>query len=269
MLRHGRVCPMHGRVLFAGITIVAVGCRAAGPTSTAPSSTPLTSARSRAPAVPAPSNPAATANSIPCQRDYECGAGLVCFRHQCQEAIPCSACPPDAYCDQMTPWCQSCPDPADGPVTRDFDFEGLRYHVEARRAPVGKNAFLPAVDVTVTSADGQRHGIHRASAFTHASHTNHSWGTLGANAPRNGVPDTCLGPGDKARLTFDLSSRGVEVHAEQHLEVTYGVLTGECTTIRARVHVVTVRLDWSCKTPAFWIVGGPEKPAGALENRPP
>jgi hypothetical protein len=134
-------------------------------------------------------------------------------------------------------------------LTRDFEFEGLRYHVEARRAAAGDNAFLPAVEVTVRATDGQRHGIHRASTFTHGSHTNRGWGTLGANSPRDGVPDTCLGPNDEARLTFDLSSQRAEVHAKEKLEVTYGVL------------------DWSCKAPAFWIGAGPEKPVAAVENR--
>lgn len=127
-------------------------------------------------------------------------------------------------------------------------------------------AFLPSVEITVTSEDGQRHGVHRASAFTHGSHTNHAWGALGVNAPRDGKPDTCLGPGDDVRLGFDLTSRNVSVRPKQHLEVTYGVLTGDCTKVRARVHVFTVRLDWSCETPAFWITAGPEKPVAALEN---
>lgn len=87
------------------------------------------------------------------------------------------------------------------------------------------------------------------------------------SSPRDGVPDTCLGSSDEVRLTFDLSGRHAEVHANEKLEVTYGVLTGDCSKVRARVHVVTVQLDWSCKTPAFWISDGPEKPAAAVENR--
>lgn len=264
----GSVGVMVGRVVLAGIALAFARC--AGPMP-APASS---SSSGTAPPSPASSD----ASEPPCNGDADCGAGLVCFRNTCQSPTDCTACPADAYCDGHTPWCQSCPERADGPIERDFDFEGLRYHVEARRVAAGNGAggaptvdvvaaFLPSVEITVTSKDGQRHGVHRASAFTHASHTSRSWGTLSANAPHDGVPDTCLGAGDNVRLTFDLASSNVEVRATQHLEVTYGVLTGDCAKVRARVHVVTVRLDWSCRTPAFWITAGPEKPMAAVENR--
>lgn len=263
----GNVGAMYGRVVLAGIAVLCASC--SRPT---PPPAPAPAASSAAPSTSSP------ASGPRCKADGECGAGLVCFRHTCQAPTDCNACPADAYCDGRVSWCQSCPEPADGPITRDFDFEGLRYHVEARRVAVAGGyggapttdvaaSFLPSVEITVTSADGKRHGVHQASAFTHASHSNRGWGALGVNAPRDGVPDTCLGPGDRTRLTFDLASRNVDVRPKQYLEVTYGVLTGDCAKVRARVHVVTVRLDWSCKTPAFWVTAGPEKPAAALENR--
>lgn len=276
----GNVGVMHGRIFLGGIAVGFAACSrpTSRPVPAAPATATASASASSASASASVSALSSPAPGPRCKGDGDCGAGLVCFRHTCRLPTDCSACPPDAYCDGRVSWCQSCPEPADGPIARDFDFDGLRYHVEARRvaAPGGHGggpnvdvaaAFLPWVEITVTSQDGQRHGVHRASAFTHGSHSSRGWGTLGANAPRDGTPDTCLGPGDTVRLGFDLATRSVEVRPKQHLEVTYGVLTGDCSKVRARVHVVTLRLDWSCKTPAFWITAGPERPVAALENR--
>ncbi|MBS2017658.1 MAG: hypothetical protein JST00_32565 [Deltaproteobacteria bacterium] len=244
-----------------------VGCRKPAPAPGPSSGHSPAGIDGPSPSAAAPTASASTASAPRCKSDAECGAGLVCFRRACQRPLSCDACPPGTYCDSRVSWCQSCPDPADGPISRDFEFEGLRYHVDAKRNSAGDGAWLPAVEITVRATDGQRHGVHRASAFTHGSHTRRGWGALGVSSPRDGVPDTCLGSSDEVRLTFDLSGRHAEVHANEKLEVTYGVLTGDCSKVRARVHVVTVQLDWSCKTPAFWISDGPEKPAAALENR--